>query len=141
MDSKSLDKALNSILNTFPRTVAPLEAITYSVKKKLSKNLTKKKIKNFFFVKSQLPLLDFYYFTIFFPMSWIYRRPCLEEVRKTESELKSWELTVCYNLMVITKNKRLQESSCCTIGCNHFCNSFYFYAPLIFIKCLLNFHV
>ena len=33
MDSKSLDKALNSILNTFPRTVAPLEAITYSVKK------------------------------------------------------------------------------------------------------------
>ena len=43
MDSNSLDKALNSILNTLPRTVAPLGAISYSVKK------IKETFDNFFF--------------------------------------------------------------------------------------------
>ena len=37
MDSKSLDTALNSVLNTLPRTVAPLGAITKSVKKNQAK--------------------------------------------------------------------------------------------------------
>ena len=32
MDSYSLDKALNLIFNTLPRTVAPLGAISYSEK-------------------------------------------------------------------------------------------------------------
>jgi hypothetical protein len=32
MDSNSLDKALNVIFNTLPRTVAPLGTISYSEK-------------------------------------------------------------------------------------------------------------
>ena len=39
MDSNSLDKTINFMLNTLLRTVAPLEAISYSVKK-LGKNFT-----------------------------------------------------------------------------------------------------
>ena len=46
MDSDSLDKALNFIFNTLPRTVAPLGAIIYSVKK--SKKFDKKKINIFY---------------------------------------------------------------------------------------------
>ena len=42
MDSNSLDKTLKSILNTLPRTLAPLEAILKS--KKLKKKLKKKVI-------------------------------------------------------------------------------------------------
>jgi hypothetical protein len=45
MDSNSLDKALNSILNTLPRTLAPLEAIKLS---SWQKNSKKKKIQKKF---------------------------------------------------------------------------------------------
>ena len=45
MDSNSLEKTLNSILNTLPRTLAPLEAIRISRKKSL------KKVLDFFFTK------------------------------------------------------------------------------------------
>ena len=37
IDSNSLDKTLKYILNTLPRTLAPLEAINYSVKKNFLK--------------------------------------------------------------------------------------------------------
>ena len=67
MDSKSLDKALDSILNILPRTVAPLEAITYSVKKKLSKNLTKKKNQKFFFREIATSTSRLLLFHNFFP--------------------------------------------------------------------------
>ena len=78
MDTNSLEKTLNSILNTLPCTVAPLGAMSYSLKR--IKNL--KIFKNFFFVKSQLSLLGFHNLTNFFPMSLIYRRPSLKESRK-----------------------------------------------------------
>ena len=45
MDSNSLEKTLNSILNTLPRTLAPLEAIRISRKRIL------KKVLDFFFYK------------------------------------------------------------------------------------------
>ena len=38
MDSNSLEKTLNSILNTLPRTLAPLEAIRISRKKNFKKS-------------------------------------------------------------------------------------------------------
>ena len=67
MDLNSLDKTLNSILNTLPCTVAPLEAISYSVKKS-SKYLT--------FTSRLSPFNDF--FSNYMNLS----EPCLKESRK-----------------------------------------------------------
>ena len=93
MDSKSLDKALNPILNTLPRTVAPLGAITNSVKKNQAKIWQKKNLKFFFSwnrnFHSRLSL-----FHDFFPMSFILSANLLKRIKKTESERKYWELTV-----------------------------------------------
>ena len=43
MDSNSLEKTLNSILNTLPRTLAPLEAIKILRNKSLKKKVENKK--------------------------------------------------------------------------------------------------
>ena len=63
MDSNSLDKALNSILNTLPPTVAPLGAITNSVKKNQAK------IFKFFFREIATFTSRLSLFHDFFPMS------------------------------------------------------------------------
>jgi hypothetical protein len=46
MYSNSLEKALNSILNTLPRILAPSEAINILRKKRWKKKLKKKKMSN-----------------------------------------------------------------------------------------------
>ena len=78
MNSDSLNKLLNSILNTLPRILAPWEAI----QEKLTKNWEKmnKKIKKI--VKSQRSRLDFHHLTVFFQ--------CHEYV--AQKETKKWKV-------------------------------------------------
>jgi hypothetical protein len=108
MDSNSLDKGLNSILNTLPHTVAPLGAGSYSVIKIKQKFDKKKKFKIFkqnwgeiaIFTSRLLP------FNGFFLMSWIYWRPCLKESRKQKvnKNLENWQCVISVRLKQLEKN-------------------------------------
>ena len=94
MDSNSLDKPLNFILNTLSRTLAPLEAINWFNWQKSSENL--KTQLNFFqkFVNSQCSLQDFHHLT-FFKCHEAIGNIAWKETKEMESKRKFWKLTVC----------------------------------------------
>ena len=96
MDSNSWNKALDLIFNILPRTVAPLRAISYSVKK------NKEKIwQNFFFQNYfKKSFREIATFTSRLPPRFLSNVMNLsatlhKRIKKTESERKFWELTVC----------------------------------------------
>ena len=102
MDSNSWNKALDLIFNILPRTVAPLRAISYSVKK------NKEKIwQNFFFQNYfKKSFREIATFTSRLPPRFLSNVMNLsatlhKRIKETESERKFWELTVWCSLSII----------------------------------------